>query len=200
VVESLQKEQLNNDKDKGHKAYIMTDTIFLSESNTVAVVCSICTRKKVVDMTQYLSHFGVKKLKVSCKCGNTWTANLEKRRHPRKPTKLPGYFVLFQNEKWIDSGKMFVTDISQNGLRLRLKNKNDLKVGDWLEVDFRLNNKPETYIFKMVQVKNINSPFVGAAFENCDCHDPDIGFYLQGKRTQSRYDSPVKSQPDNMAS
>jgi hypothetical protein len=163
----------------------MTATIQLSESKTVELSCSVCNRRKIVDMVEYLDRFDIKKLKWNCKCGSTWTANLEKRQYPRKPTGLPGYFVVFQNDKWIDSGDMVVADISSNGLGLKINRKNGLKVGDWLEVDFNLDNKSETFILKMVQVRNIHFPFVGTAFEKSDCQDPDIGFYLKEERTPS---------------
>jgi hypothetical protein len=160
----------------------MTEKILLSESNTVVLACSVCNRQKVVDMTPYLAQPSTSKLKAKCRCGNSWTLNLEKRRYTRKLTNLPGDYVILHDGKPGDSGHLLVVDISLKGLKLKLNRKKDLKIGDWLEVDFQLDNKPQTYIKRMVQVKSVDFPFVGTAFKTSNRPDPDIGFYFLEKK------------------
>ena len=82
----------------------------------------------------------------------------------------------------VDNGHVLVVDISLKGLKIKLNRKKDIRIGDWLDIDFKLDNKAQTYIKRTVQVENLDFPFVGVSFKQKDRMDPDIGFYLREKK------------------
>ena len=157
----------------------------LSHDNTIIVACSMCNRQRVVDMTPYLKNENLSKFKVKCKCGHSWYEYLEKRRYMRKPTNLPGDFILFRNGKAAEFGHMKVVDISKVGVKIYLNRKMVLQIGDTLEINFTLDNKAKTNIKRRVQVTKINSPFIVLAFEKTERLEPALGFYLREIKNQN---------------
>lgn len=73
---------------------------------------------------------------------------------------------------------MTVIDISRTGLKLQISGKHNLKNGDWIEVEFRLDNKVRTQINRIVNIKNVDGQYVGASFREVKSFDPVIGFYM----------------------
>ena len=133
----------------------------------------------MVDMTQYLNKPSTIKMKVKCKCGHSWSTIIERRRYFRKRVNLPGTYKYKEHGKKEIYGHLTVVDISKKGLKLKLHDEtHHFKDGDWLEVTFRLDNKNQTLIQKMVNVKNIMGNSLGVAFSDTQPEDKAIGFYL----------------------
>ena len=73
---------------------------------------------------------------------------------------------------------MSVLDISRTGLKIKINGDHKLKDGDWIEVEFQLDNKVQTIVNRIVNIKNIDGPYVGASFREMKTFDPIIGFYM----------------------
>jgi hypothetical protein len=157
----------------------MVEKAYNTSSNTAFFACANCNRQHIVDVTKYLTIPKEIKLKVKCKCGHEWTATLEKRRHFRKEVKFSGKFSCRATGRANYEAKMQVVDLSRKGLKVKLFEKPGfVKVGDWVEVEFKLDNRPRTLIKRMAQVKNVDGYFLGLAFPDHKHEDPDIGFYM----------------------
>lgn len=159
--------------------------VFLSPENKSELICSACNRHFQIDMSQYLQIPGEVKIRVKCKCGHAWSIVLEKRRFYRKKTQLKGKYKYQISGKNVLEGALTVLDISRTGLRLKIDGKHNLKDGDWIEIEFRLDNQVKTLINRIVNIKNVNGEYIGASFRDKKSFDPVIGFYmLQHTRNQ----------------
>lgn len=156
----------------------MAHKVFLSDDNTADLVCSACNRYYKKDMSRFLDIDSSTKIKIKCKCGHTWRIVLEKRKFFRKKTNLPGTYKYQVTGQKATTGTMSVLDISRTGLKLKVNGRHQLKNGDWIEVEFRLDNQVKTLINRIVNIKNVNGPYVGASFREMKTFDPIIGFYM----------------------
>ena len=156
----------------------MVEKLYNTGSNTAIVACSSCNRQHVVDISEYLDVPKEVKLKVKCKCGNSWSVVLEKRRFYRHNIRLPGTFVYKGSGRGILSGSMQVVDLSKRGMKIKLYEKLDFRVNDYLEVEFRLDNKPKTLVKRTLKIINVDDYHVGLAYPEHKHEDPDVGFYL----------------------
>jgi hypothetical protein len=157
----------------------MVEKAYNTGSNTALFACGNCNRQHIVNVTKYLKIPKEIKLKVKCKCGHEWTVTLEKRRHFRKGVNFSGKFIHRTSGKANYEGKMKVINLSRKGLKIKLFEKVDfVREEDWMEVEFYLDNRPKTFIKRMVQVKNVDGYFIGLSFPDHKHEDPDIGFYL----------------------
>ena len=86
----------------------MIEKLYNTGSNTAVVACSSCNRQRVVDISKYLDVPKEVKLKVRCKCGNTWSVVLEKRRFFRHNIRLPGTFTYKSAGRGSLTGDMLV--------------------------------------------------------------------------------------------
>jgi hypothetical protein len=100
---------------------------------------------------------------------------LERRKYYRKATKLPGIFI---PEKKLKEFPMTVTNLSRSGLEFKSYENKNLKVGDRLKAEFRLDDKSRSLMCKEVIVKKIEGTIVGAEFCVMDEYDKVLGFYL----------------------
>jgi hypothetical protein len=156
----------------------MTQKVFLSEKNTAKLICIACNRSYEADMSAYLNYPNTAKIKAKCKCGHTWSVVLEKRRYFRKRVKLAGTYKYHITGKTISEGMMTVLDLSRKGLRMKIHGQHNLKDGDWVEVEFRLDNSIRSLVNRIVNIKNISGEYVGASFREIKQFDPVIGFYM----------------------
>jgi hypothetical protein len=106
---------------------------------------------------------------------------LERRKQFRKEVSLPGTFTRIYHQRRAGSGTMVVKDVSRNGLSLRVNDASYIKVGDIIEVDFKLDDTKRSPILKEVIVRKIVGHDLGTEFISIDAgnaSDKAIGFYL----------------------
>ena len=156
----------------------MIQKVFISEQNTAEFICSACNKYHKMDISQYLEVPDIVKLKVKCKCGYSWTVMLEKRKFFRKKTNLRGKYRYQVTGKQVVEGDMTVLDISRTGLKLKIHGKHNLKDGDWIEVEFRLDNQVQSLINRIVNIKNVSGEYLGVSLKEVKRFDPVIGFYM----------------------
>ncbi len=153
----------------------MAQTVFVNQENKAVFTCPSCTKARTKDVSKVLHENKSATIKVKCPCGHIFPVVLERRKYYRKATKLPGIFI---PEKKLKEFPMTVTNLSRSGLEFKSYENNNLKVGDRLKAEFRLDDKSRSLMSKEVIVKKIEGTTVGAEFCVMDEYDKVLGFYL----------------------
>jgi len=165
----------------------MLEKVFISDDNIAIFICPECKKTKNVDISRHKNLDKAYKIKCTCPCGHVYNAILEKRKHYRKETDLPGIYITIISSLGADfveevgRGTLRVTDISRSGLQLTLKMKRSFSIGDKIAVEFKLDDRRNTPIKKEVIIKSIKRLIIGVEFCNIDPSDPSdkaLGFYL----------------------
>ncbi len=155
--------------------------IFLSDKNTALFECPKCRVSKEADVSKYKKLEVSIRLKVKCRCGNTYEVILERRKYFRKDTRLPGkfsYSSLFGEDQ---NGILTVLDISKGGLKFKMLTEPQFKKDEIIEVEFHLDNTSRTLIKKQVFVRNVKGTIVNVeycSFDPSDSVDKAIAFYI----------------------
>lgn len=153
----------------------MPDKVFITDDNTATFSCPKCKRHKTTDVTKYKNIEKAVRVKIKCPCGHAYDVILERRKYIRKNLNLPGKFIHLKND---EAGGMTVTDISRNGLRLKLKFPYTFEPGDKLILDFTLDDKQKSFVAnKEVIVRSVKGLSVGAEFSLTEHYD-SLGPYL----------------------
>ena len=71
-------------------------------------------------------------------------------------------------------------NLSLKGVGFTCLGRQDLKVGDNLEITFWLDNPKSSKIRLWVEVKSVSGSYIGAQRRDTQIAQPDLGFYLQG--------------------
>lgn len=156
----------------------MTQKIYITSKQMATFSCPQCNRSKTVDVSKYAALDKVIKVNIKCPCGHTYKAILEKRKHYRKETNLPGTYVHFIDGQPRDRGLMTVKDLSTAGMKLRLNVKQSFAIGDQLRVEFHLDDAHRTLIKKTVIIRNQRDQFIGVELAPFEAVDKALGFYL----------------------
>jgi transcription elongation factor Elf1 len=156
----------------------MTQKIYITSKQMATFSCPQCNRSKTVDVSKYAALDKVVKVNIKCPCGHSYKAILEKRRHYRKETNLPGTYVHFIDGQPRDRGLMTVKDLSTAGMKLRLNVKQSFAIGDQLRVEFHLDDAHRTLIRKTVIIRNQRDQFIGVELAPFETVDKALGFYL----------------------
>jgi len=156
----------------------MVEKVYITNENKATFICPQCEKTKTVDVGKYAKIDQTVKVKSKCSCGHKWVAVLEKRKQYRKGANLSGIYKYMVDGREIDRGKMKVMDLSAGGVKLKLEVNRGFKVGETLEIEFKLDDKKKTLIRKTVVIRNGSESYYGAAFKDADTYDPVLGFYL----------------------
>ena len=160
----------------------MTHTIFINSDDTATFCCPACGKTRTADASRFMNREKTVKVKAKCACGHQYTVFLDRRKQYRKTTDLPGIFRCSpENTRVMTSphkDHMTVVNISRTGLRLKINNMPNLHEGDYLHVEFHLDDKHHSIIDRDVFVKNIRAPYIGVEYAHRTHHDSIIGFYL----------------------
>jgi hypothetical protein len=156
----------------------MTEKVYITSQQMATFVCPKCSRSKTVSVSEYANIDKLIKVNVKCPCGHAYTSLLEKRKQYRKATSLPGSYIHFIDGRPVNRGVMTVEDISATGMKLKLNTPQGFGVGDYLQVDFSLDDTHRTLIKKRVIVRNVNGPFIGVEFGPAEAMEKALGFYL----------------------
>jgi hypothetical protein len=161
-----------------------TVKVYVGEDKSATIRCSHCGRKKVMDVCDASTLN--KGLSVKCTCGNCFSVCFETRKFYRKDVALSGEYLKGEGDKWdacdmsvgdMRCGNMALQNIGLGGLAFVTNQRNDLKVGDIVQVKFRLDDAQKSLIVRNAIVRSIDGRQVRAEF--CD-NQPDkaLAFYL----------------------
>jgi predicted Zn finger-like uncharacterized protein len=146
---------------------------FVNSQNQATIRCPKCGTSKTVDASKI--QFASKQLKVTCKCGETFKGEFEFRKHYRKAVKLPGRYIHLNSPK---RGDIIVVDLSMTGIGFTTQTAHELKIGDKLEITFRLDNGKRSEIRVKAVVRNVKEKFAGVERTDTLICKEDLGFYL----------------------
>ncbi len=139
-----------------------------------AITCPFCGFSKQVDVSSYRN--SSKRLKATCKCGQTFRFDLEFRGFFRKSVNLPGVYTNLVNGS---QGKITVENLSLKGVGFTCNGPMLIREDDSVEISFRLDDAQATRIVKRIQVRTVDEPYVGGEFCEHERHSADLGFYLR---------------------
>ncbi|MDI6795876.1 MAG: PilZ domain-containing protein [Desulfatibacillaceae bacterium] len=152
------------------KAYVNPDF-------TALLVCPHCGMSRSTNVEKYAENKDP--LRVKCRCAVIYGVNLEFRRQYRKKTNLPGRYTIMGPPNRI--GPMIVVNVSMGGIGFVTKGINPLKVGDKVEVDFKLDDVNQSQVKRNAVVRVVDESFVGVQFTGqSGVYDAALGFYLRG--------------------
>lgn len=135
--------------------------VFINSENMATFVCPECQKTIIKDVAKYKDINRAVRVKCRCSCGHHYSVLLERRRFYRKEANLPGVVIFGPKNA---RGPMIVKDLSRSGLKFELRLRENLKVGDKLFVEFKLDNKQNSVIKKEVVIKSVAGFKVGAEF------------------------------------
>jgi len=151
-------------------------------NNKAAITCPKCGITKLVDTRRVKNRYIP--FPVRCPCGSNFRVFFEKRRCFRKEVQLTGKY---RKEDSAEALPMIVRNLSRQGVGFQVLTK-DLKeadeagkieCGDFLYIDFTLNNASSTLIRGKVVVRNISKGYIGAEFFQPDEHvKKELGFFF----------------------
>lgn len=148
--------------------------VYANADLQAAITCPACGFSKQVDVSSYRN--SSKRLKATCKCGQTFHFDLDFRGFFRKSVNLPGVYVNLTNGS---RGKITVENLSLRGVGFTCSSAMLIKEGDSLEVTFRLDDSRAARIVKRIQARTVDNRYVGGEFCECELHSADLGFYLR---------------------
>jgi predicted RNA-binding Zn-ribbon protein involved in translation (DUF1610 family) len=151
-----------------------TQRIYLNNNDEASITCPNCGKSKIKNLSNYkIFHTPIK---VKCSCGHIFKIIIESRRYYRKNTNIPGRF---KGKEPGNAGSIVIENLSLSGIGFKTRFKNNIQVGEILEVSFTLDNEAKSEIIKTVRVKRVQDNFIGAEF--CDLKDfgKELGYYLK---------------------
>jgi hypothetical protein len=158
----------------------MNKKIYVLNDCKATFICPRCGNVREENVLPYMGLNKAIRVRYRCKCGCSESVLLERRKVFRKEVDLTGVYTRYVSEKAMDEGIMKVTDISRNGLRIKLNGEvsQPFNIGDKLLLKFHLDDKSTTLLKKQVIVKVINSHHIGTEFCSDGPYDKILGFYL----------------------
>ena len=112
--------------------------VFISDNDTAAITCPECRKATLTDVSQYVGIDRAARIKITCKCGHTYSVLLERRKFYRKETNLPGIYIISSGHK---SRPMKVKNISLVGLKFEVETPPDFGIDDSMTIEFSLDER-----------------------------------------------------------
>jgi len=155
--------------------------VFINNDNMATFVCPKCKKSTTADVSEYREINKAVRIQHTCSCGHSHTVLLERRKFFRKDVNIRGEYLLHGETV---KKSMTVQDISRSGLKIEMHQKEKLRPGDKLLVEFYLDNHQRTFIQKEVYVKTLSGLCAGTEFCSRDPNNPidkaydmAIGYY-----------------------
>ena len=154
---------------------------FITDDNKATLACPACERSRTIDTSPFMTLSRVVRFKIKCPCGHRYPTELERRRHFRKAVSFAGTYSRAIRGSSAGKGSMAVLDLSRTGVKMRLGGDRDLRIGDKLMVEFKLDDRKRSTIRQESVVRRIDGSDLGAEFAAMNPADPNakaIGVYL----------------------
>jgi hypothetical protein len=151
-----------------------TKTYIDDQKNTANINCPSCQKSTEVS----IAALGAKHhLKVKCACENIFLVEVEFRDKSRKQVDFTGFYEIIANRQeeqkdranihWEniqadpEKPNCLIIDLSKGGIGFIILDKQEINVGDFVLLSFRLDNNAKGKITRTCQIKHINDNFVG---------------------------------------
>lgn len=147
----------------------MEKKVYVNVENIAVFECPKCGTSRTVNMADKKHLGGSIKTRATCKkCEHSFVVTVVmemRRKFYRKETNLAGEY--YSPDKRI-KGLMTVCDVSLTGLRMKVNNKKEIKVGQKLILEFILDDNLRSEIKRDVIVRKIEDMFINCEFEVVD--------------------------------
>lgn len=150
----------------------MSQTIYLTRSGKVNTTCPECSKGQMINVADLIENKEKLTIEVTCKCGHTYSAVVERRQYKRKEVHFSG--KLNPGNQALPTR---IVDISRGGLKLKTNDVLDLKVNDRIAVDFVLDDPHRSRVSKEGIVKTKGEDYVSVEFVSLE-HFDKLGAYL----------------------
>lgn len=162
--------------------------VHISGTKTATFACPRCDNTRTVDVSRYAKGGARARVRSKCTCGCAWTSILERRKSFRISVDIPGRCMYRGDGGQARSIPVRITELSSTGLRIEAGNANPILPSndhhdDLVAVDFHLNDRNRTHIWKTAYVKNVNQGRIGAEFADSKQADLAIGAFIWGQRS-----------------
>lgn len=165
----------------------------LTETREGFITCPECHKRQKKSFASFLGL--APQLRVKCGCGARFRVLLEiasgqntrnqlpvfwkgaeMRTYYRKRTELPGTYTTLPPRF---CGQIIVVNLSFSGISFVTTTLPPLRVGDLLELRFRLDNPQQSVLCKRAEVKYVHGKTIGAVFCHLNAYEKDMRFYLK---------------------
>ncbi|MBN1363680.1 MAG: PilZ domain-containing protein [Syntrophaceae bacterium] len=152
--------------------------IYADENGLVLFVCPKCGEVQKGQAQIYKDQNAKWPVKIHCECGNNYNVIVEKRKFPRKETRLDGTYSTTSNpEKW---EKMIVKNLSTQGCGYEMLNPNWLNANEEIRIEFKLDDNKSSPIRKRALVHFVYKNYVSCKFiEQPGGGDPELESYMR---------------------
>jgi hypothetical protein len=152
----------------------------------VSVTCPRCGKSE----SGPASLIDKREMTIECKCKFVFGIQLEFRKRVRRETNLNGFIEgIPKEERWAklirqsrspveQSVNCKVMNLSRVGLGVSTIRKLLINKGDWVKIEFTLDDSASTRILKKGIVRVAEGNYLGCEFFDEEKNDPKIGFYL----------------------
>ena len=147
---------------------------FVKEDSQATIVCPACSSAKTISVAEFRHRQHV--LKVKCKCGHTFSLQLEFRQFFRKDTELQGVYDTEPPAR--GGGIATIVNLSLIGACFEVRGVHGLKVGHKGSLVFTLDNRKETVLYRQVIIRTVDGNRIGCEFVEERAFEKDLGFYL----------------------
>ncbi len=147
---------------------------FVTSEDKILIVCPECGFSKKISAEQFRNRQNL--LKIRCKCGRSFTVQLEFRLHIRKEIEMKGVckFSSTGTGVW----EVILVNLSLGGVCFELRGNHGLVVGDKGILEFVLDDRKATAITKQITVKGISTNLIRCEFVEDRAYQKALGFYL----------------------
>jgi hypothetical protein len=150
--------------------------VHVRDNNTATLICPACGFVRHISAAKLLHARHT--LSIRCRCQHVFTVLFDFRRHFRKPTSLPGTYVI-TSEGGVGGGIIHINNISRGGLGFTVSGLHRIEKGQELMIEFQLNDRKRTPLKKQAVVKSVQHNAIGCQFKDRTELERDLGFFLQ---------------------
>jgi hypothetical protein len=151
-----------------------TNKTFVKEDSQATIVCPACSSAKTISVEEFRHRQHV--IKVKCKCGNSFSLQLEFRQFFRKDTDIQGVYDVKPPAR--GGGIATIVNLSLTGACFEVRGLHDLKIGHKGSLVFTLDNRKETVLYRQVIIRSVQGKRIGCEFVEDRAFDKELGFYL----------------------
>lgn len=151
-----------------------TNKTFVKDDSQATIVCPECSSAKTISVEEFRNKQHI--LKVKCKCGNSFSLQLEFRQFFRKDTDLHGVYDVAPPAR--GGGIASIINLSLSGACFEVRGVHGLEVGHKGSLVFTLDNRKETVLYRQVVIRTVDKNRIGCQFVEDRAFDKELGFYL----------------------
>lgn len=147
----------------------------VTPDSKATIFCPVCNVQKTISVENFKEKHH--ELRVRCRCGHSFTLELEFRKYVRKETSLPGDYSL-EDHSVIESGHTRVIDLSIKGACFEVRHPHDITTGMEGELVFTLDNRKQSILYRQVIVRSVRGSRIGCEFLEINSSSKELNSYM----------------------